>query len=319
MATIEIKIDFKRQLSHTDLVIVFEKVFSAQLGDFIVVCINLNSCAFLYADFLTVVVAVILHLKKQAIHYKIDLDCDFEDDKIKYAARINFFRLLGIHYNESFVRKSGSGRFVEITPYDENNFKVTNDNISRVVIANASVTLKVQQMLDYCLSEIMDNVLNHSSYPAVYKGKGLCCAQLFPATNEIRLIICDTGVGIHKALSSSPNSKYRSVSEEEALALCIQNGVTNGEGLGFGLFASSEFIKKNGGEMIIYSGNYYCVVKEGKATVSKGAFWQGTFVFMKINTDHSVDYKQIMPEGHTLPDDYQFLLEQRFGIDDNLW
>ena len=40
---------------------------------------------------------------------------------------------------------------------------------------------------------------------------------------------------------------------------------------------------------------------------------------MKINTDHSVDYKQIMPKGHTLPDDYQFLLEQRFGIDDNLW
>lgn len=83
--------------------------------------------------------------------------------------------------------------------------------------------------------------------------RNIRCAQLFPAKNEIRLMICDTDVGIYKALTSSEKLIFHEKTEEDALRLCIEKGVTNGEGMGFGLYASSEFIKHNKGQMIIYS------------------------------------------------------------------
>ena len=32
-----------------------------------------------------------------------------------------------------------------------------------------------------------------------------------------------------------------------------------------------------------------------------------------------VDYKEIMPKEHTLPDDFKDYIERIFGLDDNLW
>jgi hypothetical protein len=320
MRTFELDINLESITTHQDLVSVLTKTFLAEPGDKVRMKINLtHGSKMLFSDLLTLIASAIFHLRKNEVDVEGVVVCDANDRRVQYASRIDFFKHLGVEYKESFNRSASTGRFVEITPYNGDNFKEVNDKICKVVIANASVAIEVQQMLDYCLSEIMDNVLNHAAYPAVYKGEGCCCAQLFPSKNEIRLIICDTGVGIHTTLTSPPESQFKNMDEKDALSRCVEYGVTNGGGLGFGLYATSEFIKHNNGEMIVYSGNHFCRVTNGRVSVSEGDFWQGTFVYMRINTKNIVDYKQIMPEGHTLPDDYEFMLGQRFGVNDDLW
>ncbi|MCD2424935.1 ATP-binding protein [Niabella pedocola] len=320
MATISINIDFKRYTSHPQLVLDLSPAFAAHVGDTVDFQIILIPYAtFLYSDFLTLVSSCVIHLRSKGIKVS-GIVTHNNDSKTQYASRVNFFQLIGLQYEEKFERKPGDGKFTEITPYDKDTFYSVSNNLRRVVIANINVDKELQALLDYCLSEIMDNALNHSDYPNFGKGKGIVCAQLFPVKQEIRLMICDTGVGIHTALTAPVESKYKLLSDKEAIALCTEKGVTNGSGLGFGLYASSEFIKENGGDMIVYSGNHYSHIFEGNHTVNNGEFWHGTFIFMRINTNISVDYKRIMPEGHTLLDDYNDIhLPNAFGIDEELW
>ncbi|MCO6498068.1 MAG: ATP-binding protein [Chitinophagaceae bacterium] len=320
MAIININIDFKRYTSHPQLVADLSPAFTATVGDTVDFQVYLNTYyKMLYSDLLMLVTTTLIKLRSDGITVTGGVHCDDEDAKSQYASRVNFFKLLELDYEEKFERRPSAGKFTEITPYNKDTIKNVFENIRRVLIANVEVAIEVQQMLDYCMYEIMDNVINHSDYPNVYEGKGWCCAQLFPKSNEIRLIICDTGVGIHKALTTPEKSKYKHLKEMDAVQICTAKGVTNGEGLGFGLFATSEFIKENGGEMLIYSGHYFSHLLEGIKQVNKGEFWHGTFVFMRINTNIPVDYKRIMPEGHSLPEDYQFFLDQMQGINDDLW
>lgn len=320
MVDIQINIDFTKYTFHPQLVADLAPAFSATKDDAVNFQVHLSTYyKLLYSDFLMLVVTTIKHLRDKGIIVKGNVHFDSNDAKAQYASRVNFFSLLGLEYEENFVRKPSAGKFTEITPYDKDTIKKINDNIRRVLVSNVDVVIEVQQLLDYCMYEIMDNVINHSALPEVYTGKGWCCAQLFPKLNEIRLMVCDTGIGIHNALTKHSKSNYKTLSEKEALTLCTQNKVTNGEGLGFGLFASSEFIKENGGEMIIYSGNHFSNTIEGVKSVYSGEYWQGTFVFMKINTKIPVDYKLIMPSGSSLPDDYEFYIEQAFGFNDDLW
>lgn len=320
MALIHIEIDFKRYTSHPQLVSDLSPAFAAQVGDTVNFSVHLNTYyKTLYSDFLMLVTSAVIYLRKSGIEITGHIHCDEKDPKTQYASRVNFFNLLGLEYSENFTRRTSAGKFTELTPYNKENIKDIFEQIFAIIISNVNIVIEVKQLLYCCLYEIMDNVLNHSAFPKIYEGDGWCCAQYFPSSDELRIIICDTGVGIHTALTKHPKSIHQNKTEKEALELCTQKGVTNSEGMGFGLFATAEFIKENGGEMIIYSGNHFSNTLEGTKSVYEGDYWQGTFVYMKINTQISVDYKRIMPDGHTLPDDYQFFLEKSFGFNDDLW
>jgi hypothetical protein len=320
MAVININIDFKNYTSHPQLVEALSPAFNASLEDTVDFQVYLNTYyKMLYSDFLVLVTTTVVHLRERGILVTGNVHCNYNDAKTQYASRVNFFKLLGLEYEENFKRKPSAGKFTEIIHYDKDNWDAVSTDIRRVLITNIDVVKDVQQLLNYCLCEIMDNVVNHSALPVKYSGNGWCCSQLFKSSNEIRLIICDTGVGIHNALTQHPNSKFKTLTEEQSLELCTQKGVTNSEGMGFGLFATSEFIKENGGEMIIYSGNHYSHTLEGSLSVCKGNYWQGTFVYLKVNTNIPVDYKRIMPEGNTLPDDYEFFVDKDKEINDDLW
>lgn len=99
-------------------------------------------------------------------------------------------------------------------------------------------------------------------------------------------MIVDHGIGIQQALNEKHN-----FTEEEALKNCIVSGVTNGRGQGHGLFATSLFAKENKGWLSIISGNNKLDVSEHKTTVSEVNFWQGTCVYLRVNTNVEVDYK----------------------------
>ncbi len=320
MGEISLIIDFANYSNHEELINDLSPAFLSKPKQSVKFEIYLRtSSGLLYSDLLMILVSTVNFLKNQDYKVSGKVIFDPQDNKVQYASRINFFTLLGLEYEENFIRKSGKGKFIEITPYDKNNIADIFSNIRKILISNIQVNIEVQQLLDYCMYEIMDNVLNHSSFPDLGNGNGWCCSQLFPSSDEIRILICDNGVGIHKSLTSHPKSKYKELNEKMAIELCTEKGITNSEGMGFGLYATSEFIKHNKGEMMIYSGNHYSKITNGSKTTNEGAYWKGTLVYLKINIKIPVDYHLIMPENHTLPDDYQYLLSQTFGFDEDLW
>ena len=265
----------------------------------------------LYADQLLLITAAVQQLREAGCLLRIRMDTQgagLNTGAVRYASRVDFFRLLQIQDQipEKFVRRPGHDRFCEITAYNRDNYIEAGRRIVQIVIAHVQVAARVQVMLDFCLFELLDNVLIHSAYPEPFGGKGWCTAQYFPAAREIRLGIADTGIGIHRALTGPAGSKYRAFSAYQAIRHCVEKGVSNGEGLGFGLYATLEFIRRNGGELLIYSGACYATYKAGRFTVKYGAYWQGTVVYLRIRTDAAADYSGFMPGNYPLAADYAY-------------
>lgn len=312
---IQIYIDFNLYDSHVDLIRQISSCFEAKCGDEVFLKINLNTSSLLYSDHLLLVVALVKHLRQKNVKVKGEF-VNFKKDsnRTRYASRINFFEQLGITLEEDFQRQNNTGRFIEISEFNNDSINAIQEAINKIFYDNVQVNKQMLEMFYYCLNEIMDNVLNHSAESA-----GFVTAQLFPGNQVIRLIICDTGIGIYESLQSNPDLGINHFTEKEALKLCIRKGISNGKGLGFGLFATSEFVKQNKGELLIYSGSSYLSCKEKGIELRSGSFWQGTIVFLKINTGIPVDYKSIFGKDYPLQDDYYEYIKRIFGIDDDLW
>ncbi|MBK9982646.1 MAG: ATP-binding protein [Saprospiraceae bacterium] len=313
MALITINLDFRKYRDHHALVEDLSPVFSATMLDEVYVTIDLQTDSnMLYSDHLLMVVAALHFLRSNSIPVTGIIKANPDDHKIKYASRVNFFKEVGFEFDEKFQRHDATGRFTEIRSYTRMDIYALFTEINKILYANTTISIDVLQLFYYCLYEIMDNVLEHSAITT-----GWVCAQYFEANAEIRLIICDTGQGIHRSLVSNP--EYQELNEEQALNKCIHRGVTKGNGLGFGLFATSEFVKANHGDLMIYSGGHFLIMNDKNIQVNSGSPWNGTLVFLRINTNIPVNYKDIMPNDHALPDDYQEFVEKHFGISNELW
>lgn len=318
MATIELNIEFRKYRSHPELVRDLAPAFQARPADTVFILIDLDTYSMLYADMLLLVSTLVIHLRGRGIQVKGKvLNLEKDSARARYASRIDFFKLIGMDYEEDFQRWSGGGHFTEITRFT--NDKGRNDfyhNLLRRVVAivrNVNADRAVLEMLDFCLTELFDNALNHSGMPY-----GWASAQFFPQRREVRLIVGDTGIGIHQSLTRNPKSKFKHLNEMQAVARCIEAQVTSGEGMGNGLFVTSEFIRRNAGELLIYSGSHFLRCTASATTVTRGYRWNGTFAFMRINTDVPVDYQEILTSLSTRPDDFEFF----YGADqvgDELW
>jgi hypothetical protein len=318
MAEILIKIDFKRYANHLQLVQDLSPVFAATTKDDVVFEINFNaSTGLIYSDFLTLIYASVDYLRRNKIKVRGRNFFDPIDTRIDYVSRVNFFELIGMEYDEKFKRRNSTGRFTEITRFDSSDYLGLQNSIFEILNSDETIALNVKAVFEFCLNEILDNVLNHSALPKKFGGYGICSVQLFPKLSEVRLIICDSGIGVREALSIHPDGIYTDISNEEAVRQCTIKGVTNKIGAGFGLFATSEFINKNQGQFLIYSGNHYTFNYQNELLTREGSYWQGTIVFMKIKTNNIVDYKEFMKgyEHLNLEEDYN----EKYNITENLW
>lgn len=117
------------------------------------------------------------------------------------------------------------------------------DVISQKVVCEKDIL----NSLIWCINEVMDNVLIHSKCDS-----GYVMAQLHDNNKHIALCISDTGIGIFNSLK---DSRYQPHTPLEALQLCIQEGVGDGEGQGNGLFGLHRIIESNEGRLRITSGS----------------------------------------------------------------
>lgn len=179
------------------------------------------------------------------------------------------------------------GRDVLIEVFDDKNIYSVYTDIVKGLSNNPNVELGVMQALSYCFYEILDNVLTHSE-----KNCGTAILHFNASSNRIVILVADDGIGIEASLKQ--NKKYADVSPADALRLCIRDNVTDGKGMGFGLFSTSMLIEHAGVMLTIHSGKFILNFDGKDVVVSKTDDWQGTILCFELKSDIELDSKEIL-------------------------
>ena len=171
--------------------------------------------------------------------------------------------------------------------FDAHTLNDVYQQVLQSLTSHFEIEVSVLQALSYCFYEILDNVHIHS-------GKPLGTAMThFDAQNDVlRVLVADDGMGIWKSLVE--NEKFRDVTEEEALRICLHDSITDGKGMGFGLYATSRLMKDIGLQFIIHSGHHKLINKGGETVIVKNGLWQGVTVYMEITTSKEIDPNDVV-------------------------
>ena len=86
--------------------------------------------------------------------------------------------------------------------------------------------------------------------------------------------------------------------------MCLQDKITDGKGLGFGLYTTSRLVDSIGKEFILHSGTHKLVRKDGSESVIENGFWQGTLIYMVIGTGEEIDPNQIVDHRTDVVEEY---------------
>jgi anti-sigma regulatory factor (Ser/Thr protein kinase) len=176
---------------------------------------------------------------------------------------------------------------VSIDVFDAHTLNNVYKDVITAMTSNLEIEVSVLQALSYCLYEMMDNVHIHSGKPL-----GTAMTHYDKAQKTMSILIADDGMGVQASLSE--NEKYKDISEAEALKMCLEDKITDGKGLGFGLFTTSRLVDSIGKEFILHSGKHKLIRKDGQESVVENGFWQGTLIFMVIGTGEEIDPNQIV-------------------------
>ena len=176
---------------------------------------------------------------------------------------------------------------VSIDVFDAHTLNTVYKDVITAMTSHFEIEVSILQALSYCLYEMMDNVHIHSGKPL-----GTAMTYYDKAQETLSILIADDGIGVRASLSE--NEIYKEITEAEALKMCLQDKVTDGKGLGFGLYTTSRLVDSIGKEFILHSGNHKLVRKDGAESVVENGYWQGTLIFMVIGTGEEIDPNQIV-------------------------
>lgn len=306
--------------THQQLIKALSPLFSVQPGERVTIELDLNPpSGFIYPDYLLLIVGAVRFAIDQGANVTGTYVC--HPQAKSYVSRMNFFESLGIPFAENFNRHSSSGRFLEINRFVnhvESNQHA--DHIINILRENGTYDDTLLATLSMCLGEVLGNVFDHSLWH-----EGWLVAQHYEKSRKLRVMIVDTGRGIHKALTDSPkNSAYKLFSPEQALQQSIVKGVTNGTGMGNGLYVTANFLKENGGVLMIHSDSHVLHITNREEIIEPAPFWQGTVVYLEINSHISVR-PELISDGRTdFMDTFDYWIETQSGSStnediDSLW
>lgn len=182
--------------------------------------------------------------------------------------------------NVSFLLKQYfSGKDdVSIDVFDAHTLNDVYQNVLKTLTSHFEIEVSVLQALSYCFYEILDNVHIHSGRPI-----GTAMTHFDAEREVLRVLVADDGMGIRESLAE--NDKFRNITEEEAIRLCLEDSVTDGKGMGFGLYATSRLMKDVGLQFVVHSGHHKLISKDGVTETVENGLWQGTIVYMEISTN----------------------------------
>ena len=104
---------------------------------------------------------------------------------------------------------------VSIDVFDAQTLNAVYGDVINTLTSHFEIEVSVLQALSYCLYEIMDNVHIHSG-----KSLGTAITHYDKTQGILRILIADDGMGIRASLAE--NEKFRNITEQEALVLCLR-------------------------------------------------------------------------------------------------
>lgn len=187
---------------------------------------------------------------------------------------------------------------VSIDVFDAHTLNDVYIQVLNTLTSHFEIEVSILQSLSYCFYEMLDNVHIHSGKPL-----GTAITHFDKENNVLKVLVADDGVGIRESLSM--NEKYRAVSEEEALRICLQDSVTDGKGMGFGLYATSRLIKNAGLRFVLHSGTHKLIEEKGQTLVIDNGLWHGTIIYMEISTSLDINPNDVV--------DYRTSIEEQYN------
>ena len=174
-----------------------------------------------------------------------------------------------------------------IEMFDSESIHAVYKNVVDMLKMQMDIELGVLQIFSYCLYEILDNVITHST-----KSCGMVVLKYSPEDTKIQIMVVDDGIGIHRSLTQ--NEIYKDVSEEESLMRCMQDKVTDGKGMGFGLYSLACAMRQVGVVLKLHSGSHI-LISDGKGNSVKATdFWQGTIMYFELCSDREIDPNSVL-------------------------
>ena len=186
---------------------------------------------------------------------------------------------------------------VSIDVFDAQTLNTVYRDVINALTSHFEIEVSVLQALSYCLYEMMDNIHIHSGKPL-----GTAITYYDDSNKTLRILIADDGMGIRQSLAE--NEIYKDITEPEALRLCLEDTITEGKGLGFGLYTTSRLVNSIGKEFILHSGSHKLIIKDGTTTVIKNGLWQGTLIYMEIGTGEEIDPNQVVDHRADAEEEY---------------
>ena len=186
---------------------------------------------------------------------------------------------------------------VSIDVFDAQTLNAVYRDVVTAMTSHFEIEVSVLQALSYCLYEMMDNVHIHSGKPL---GTAMTCYDA--ERKALLILIADDGMGIRASLAE--NCQYRDITEPDALRLCLEDRITDGKGMGFGLYTTSRLIDSIGKLFILHSGSHKLIIEDGQTSIIENGFWQGTLIFMEIGTGQEIDPNQIVDHRADVTEEY---------------
>lgn len=117
----------------------------------------------------------------------------------------------------------------------------------------------------------------------------------------VEIVCADSGIGVVESIINS----YPDCNRSEAISTALKKGVTskrNTNHMGYGLWLVNEIVSKNGGRFKLRSCEYCVDNIAGKMSYSKGPWWIGSIVYVKLSVSKPINIDDVEKNNKSLND-----------------
>ena len=241
--------------------------------------LDLRDVTWAFAAGVVPLIALRRHLEAHGT--KVEIEYPFDDGYWRTAGWVELLE------GGEALSVDATRSFIPVQSYSSSNQlnSIIND-VLEVLSRHMNCSSGVLDSIDWTLNELADNVLVHAGER---EGEAEGFMQIVSHRNQgkIDLVVSDYGRGIRQSLSESRSPS----SDEEAIRLAIEKGVTRDPsfGQGNGLAGSVNIVTEAGGELTIMSGNADLRLSDGDVSVGQCGAVPGTSVSLVLPTDVEID------------------------------
>ena len=222
--------------------------------------------------------------------HKLDIDISKNREVAAYLTRMDFFKHLDQDGNAIGKRRTAGGRFLPIKAIDdEDSVYDVVDAILDLLMMHFDHAREILPAVEWALNEITDNIVIHAESPS----PGHVFAQFYPTKNILSVAITDAGLGLRQTLAEA----HEVESDERALALAMERGVTRGVGQGNGIAGTRQILQVNGGRFAIWSGEAHHYESPEDERARRIPALPGTGLAMQFDTSRPIDLQETFIES----------------------